>query len=110
MGTITYDANTKADFDDRALAHLRVVIGMKLRRGESFYFSWRDDQSVGDGSSTIWLHPAAALRFKFHGSRDAAINQQWIEELMIMANSNAGLRLTPEPPAGAVRKVVYEAH
>lgn len=109
MGTLTYDASTKVEFDDRALAHLRVVIGAKLRRGEPFYPSWRDDRSAGEGSSTIWLHPAASLRFTFHGSRDIVVNRQWIEELMTMANSSGGLRLTPEPPSGAVRRIVYDA-
>lgn len=108
MGTLTYDSTTKVDFDDRDLAHLRLVIGMKLRRNEAFYLSWRDDLSIGDGSTTIWLHPSIPIRFKFHGSREVSINQRWIEELMALANSNAGLRLTPEPPANAVRKVIYE--
>ncbi|KFF58097.1 ATP-dependent DNA ligase, partial [Cryobacterium sp. MLB-32] len=43
MGKLTYDSSLTADFDDRVLAHIQLVIGTKLRRGESFYFSWRDD-------------------------------------------------------------------
>jgi hypothetical protein len=99
MGTLVYDSTMKADFDDRALAHLRVVIGMKLRRNESFYLSWRDDQSTGDGTTTIWLNPAIPLSYKFHGSRDAVINPRWVEELLLVANTSKGLHLTPEPTA-----------
>lgn len=97
MGTLSYNASIKADFDDRALAHLRVVIGMKLKRNESFYLSWRDDQSIGDGTTTIWINPAIPLSFKFHGSKEIAVNPRWVEELMLVANTTRGLHLTPEP-------------
>ena len=106
MGTLTYDSTFKADFDDRALAHLRVVIGMKLRRSESFYLSWRDDPSIGDGTSTIWLNPAIPLSFKFHGSKEVAINPRWIEELMAISNTSRGLHLTPEPASHETRGVM----
>lgn len=39
MGKLYYDSTLNTDIDDRTLAHLQVVIGAKLRRGESFYFS-----------------------------------------------------------------------
>ena len=64
MGKLTYDSTLTVDFDDRVLAHLQLVIGAKLRRHESFYFSWRDDPAVGDGRSTLWLHPTIPLYFK----------------------------------------------
>ena len=98
MGKFTYDSTLVVDFDDRVLAHLQIVIGAKLRRNESFYFSWRDDSSVGDGRSVVWLHPAISLVYKFHGGRPPSINRSWIEELMSTANSAAGLRIVPEPP------------
>ena len=53
MGKLTYDSTLTVDFDDRVLAHLQLVIGAKLRRAESFYFSWRDDPAVGDGRSAL---------------------------------------------------------
>jgi hypothetical protein len=94
---MTYDSTMKVDFDDRLLAHLRLVIGMKLRRGESFYLNWKDDTSIGDGSSTVWLNPAIPIAFKFNGSRDVSINPRWLEDLVNAANSPSGLRPTPEP-------------
>ena len=104
MGTLTYDSTMKIDFDDRLLAHFRLVIGMKLRRGESFYLNWKDDSSIGDGSSTIWLNPSIPISFKFHGSRDVSINPRWLEDLVAAANSASGLRAIAEPAESARRE------
>ena len=97
MGTLSYDTNFKADFDDRVLAHLQIVIGAKLRRGESFHFSWKNEQSAGHGRTTVWLHPTVPLVYSYLGSRTPTINRQWVEALMTSANSVAGLQIVPEP-------------
>ena len=97
MGKLTYDSTVVVDFDDRLLAHLQMVIATKLRRGESFAFSWRDDVAVGDGRTTIWLHPALPLVFKYFGGKQPAINRAWVEALLQTANSSAGLHVVPEP-------------
>ena len=97
MGTLTYDSTLSADFDDRILAHLQVVIGAKLRRNEAFYFSWKDDAAIGDGRSAIWIHPTISLAFKFSGSRTPTVNREWVDELIQLANTPAGLHITPEP-------------
>jgi hypothetical protein len=97
LGKLTYASGLVVDFDDRVLAHLQLVIGAKLRRNESFYFSWRDHSSAGDGRSVIWLHPSISVTYKFYGSRPPAINRAWVEALMNSANTSAGLRLVPEP-------------
>lgn len=97
MGTLTYDSALSADFDDRTLAHLQIVVGAKLRRKEAFYFSWKDDTSIGDGRSVIWMHPTISLAFKFSSTHAPAINREWVDELMLLANSPAGLYLTAEP-------------
>ena len=77
MGFRTYDSTLAADFDDRTLAHLQIVIGAKLRRNEAFSSSWKDDQWIGDGRSVIWLHPSHSdLVQVLRGSR-SAINRQW---------------------------------
>jgi hypothetical protein len=98
MGTLTYDVVSKVDFDDRALAHLQIVIASKFRRNESFNFSWVKEPSAGSGRTTIWMHPAIPLVYDFLGSRTPAINREWLNALMETANSPAGLRLVPEPP------------
>ena len=102
MGKLTYDSTMTVDFDDRVLAHLQLVIGAKLRRGESFFFSWRDDHSVGDGRSTLWIHPTVPLYFKYAGGRPPAINRAWIDALMTLANSPTGLHIVPEPQESAL--------
>ncbi|MFD1713330.1 ATP-dependent DNA ligase [Amnibacterium flavum] len=98
MGKLTYDSTLTVDFDDRVLAHLQLVIGAKLRRGESFFFLWKDDPQIGDGRSSLWMHPAIPLYFKFVGSRPPSINPEWVNALMLTANSAQGMRIVPEPP------------
>jgi hypothetical protein len=98
MGHLFYgDSGAGVDVPDRALAHLQIVIITKLRRGESFAFSWIEPVSSGSGRSTIWLHPMATLRFVFAGNRTPAINSVWLEQLTELANSNGGLHCTTEP-------------
>jgi len=98
MGHLVYDGGTaEVLLDDRTLAHLQIVIIAKLRRQESFAFSWKDPSSAGDGRSTIWLHPMASLRFRFAGSRPPAVNPAWVALLAASANSGGGLHVLPEP-------------
>ncbi|GAA4343728.1 ATP-dependent DNA ligase [Microbacterium rhizosphaerae] len=97
MGRMIYEGSVRLDTDDRTLSHLVVVISSKLRRGESFHFSWRNDASVGDGRTTIWVHPQASLVFEFDGSRRPSYNRSWLEALSVAANSPEGLRIVPEP-------------
>ncbi len=99
MGTLTYDSTLSADFDDRTLAHLQMVVGAKLRRNEAFYFSWKDDASIGNGRSVVWMHPTIPISFKFFGSRPPSLNRAWIDELMLLANTPGGLHIVPEPTA-----------
>ena len=97
MGSLTYDSSFRVDFDDRVLAHLQIVIGAKLRRGEAFYFSWKSDDGSGDGRTTIWLHPSLSLLYKYSADTQPALNRHWVETLTVSANSAAGLQLVPEP-------------
>ncbi len=97
MGSLTYEQSVKVDFDDRVLAHLQVVIGSKLRRGEAFFLSWRDEASLGDGRTSIWLNPRCALVFKYFGSRPPRLNAAWVDALADTANAPSGLYVVPEP-------------
>ncbi|WP_345803359.1 ATP-dependent DNA ligase [Microbacterium sp. AZCO] len=97
MGKLTYENSIRVDIDDRALAHLQLVIGTKLRRGESFFFSWREDASIGGGRTTVWMHPRCALVYKYYGGRPPRLNSAWVEALALVANSASGLYLVPEP-------------
>jgi len=98
VGKLIYgDSEIEIILDDRALAHIQIVIGSKLRRKEAFFFSWKDNPGEGTGRSAIWLDPAIVLYFRFSGSRPVTINRDWLEAFTSSADSAAGLMLTSEP-------------
>jgi hypothetical protein len=97
VGTIFYGGSaTPIHIEDRALAHLKVVIATKLRRSESFTVSWRHPDDQQAGRSTIWLHPSIPLRFVFDDPEPAELSRQWIEDLAQSANSSGGIMLVAE--------------
>ncbi|WP_350353259.1 hypothetical protein ABS642_10300 [Microbacterium sp. A8/3-1] len=96
MGYINYDSTGVLHIEDRALAHLKVVIATKLRRNESFTLSWRHLDDEPGGRSTIWLHPSIPLRFTFDEPEPPQLNAKWIEDLMHSANSSGGIQLVDE--------------
>ncbi len=97
VGTIFYGGSaTPIHIEDRALAHLKVVIATKLRRSESFTVSWRHPDDEPAGRSTIWLHPSIPLRFVFDDPEPAELSRQWIEDLAQSANSSGGIMLVAE--------------
>jgi len=101
VGTLYYgDAASPIEIEDRALAHVKVVIATKLRRGESFTLSWAHGEGQEPGRSTVWLHPSIPLRFAFTEAEPALLSRAWIEELATSANSSGGLMIVPEPERG----------
>lgn len=97
MGTLFYgDSGTPIGIDDRALAHVKVAITTKLRRGESFTLSWIHPDGHTRGRSTIWVHPSIALRFVFDSPDPADLSRDWVEDLMRSANSTGGITLVEE--------------
>lgn len=102
MGTIYYGGSaTPIHIEDRALAHLKVVIATKLRRDESFTVSWRHPDDQPRGRSTIWLHPSIPLRFVFDDPEPTELSREWIEDLANSANSSGGISLVAEHFDGA---------
>jgi len=97
VGTIYYGGSaTPIDIEDRALAHLKVVVATKLRRNESFTVSWQHPEDQPRGRSTLWLHPSIPLRFVFDDPEPAQLSRAWIEELANSANSSGGIMLVAE--------------
>lgn len=95
MGLMFYGgAREPIWIEDRALAHLKVVIATKLRRNESFTLSWQHHD--GSGRSTIWLHPAIPLRFTFDDPEQPSLLPDWITAMANSANSSGGIALVPE--------------
>jgi hypothetical protein len=102
MGTLFYgDAVSSVEFDDRLLAHLQLAIVTKLRRSESFVFSWDVAAAAGSGSNSVWISPTVGLRFTYPSHTREPINRAWVEALIRTANSVSGLRIVDEPEAGA---------
>jgi hypothetical protein len=98
MGKLLYaDSGIEIEFDDRALAHIQIAIGTKLRRRESFMFSWKDDIAVGSGRSSIWMDATIPLYFKFYDAAVPTINRDWIDALVLSSNSSQGLVYSTEP-------------
>lgn len=98
MGVFLYgEAGLKIELDDRVLAHLQLVIGAKLRRKESFFFSWTDSQEVGGGRSSVWMESSVPLVFRYSTSTRHDINREWLEQLTLSSNQPQGLRLVDEP-------------
>ncbi len=93
MGTLIYDSSSRFEIDDRALAHLQVVVVDKLRRRESFEWRLRDETH----EASIWVTPATPLEFVYSGNRSAGLNRAWLEILSLAASSTGGLSLIDEP-------------
>lgn len=101
MGQLHYGIQDSVfDFEDRLLHHLKIVIANKLRKGESFVFSWQTS-ACGAGAA-LWLHPSIPLHFTFDKLAHAGINKEWAEMLSFQANSPAGLTLVDEPAGDPV--------
>ena len=97
MATLHYGPQDHPIFiEDRALAHLKIVIATKLRRNESFTLSWRHPEGEPGGRSTIWIHPSIPLRFVFEESEPPHISVKWVEQLLQSVSSSGGISLVDE--------------
>jgi hypothetical protein len=97
MGQLICSEDVSVEIEDRALAHLQVVIVAKLRRGELCQFTWDRGTASGSGRSSLWLSPSSPIQFRYWDKKDSRLSRPWIDALMIAANSTEGLRLVPEP-------------
>ena len=107
VGTFTYNGTLTVDFEDRLLVHLQLVISAKLRRNESFMFSWTKPVSGGGGRTSIWIDKHLPMAFDYDTSQMPSINRGWVDELMETTYRSAGLQIVPEsgsvPAAGRDR-------
>lgn len=99
MGYLTYAGSTEYEFEDRALAHLKVAVGMKLRRQESFFISWSNPVERGSGRVSIWVSPGIPLAFRFSGSRAPELNKVWLDVLNELSHTPRGLIMVSEKEA-----------
>ena len=94
MGTLYYGSSpTPIPIEDRALAHIKVLVTAKLRRGEAFTLSWRHPADQPRGRSTLWLHQSIPLRFVFEEPDLPPIDRTWLDELANSVNLSGGIEL-----------------
>ena len=106
MGSLIYGVAPAIEISDRALRHLQAVIVAKLRRQESFTFTWGNEPDVdGDESAlasadgtygSIWISHSSSLYFSYDAPAGGQLNRDWINTLAEAA-SNGSLRVLPEP-------------
>lgn len=101
MGHLNYGGAPAIQIDDWALEHLQTVMITKLRRDETFSFSWDGEPGIGGiesgGPGTIWISRSSQLYFSYDGERSRSLNKRWLVSLANTANGSGGLRLVPEP-------------
>lgn len=111
MGKLVYaDAELDITIEDRTLAHLQIVIGNKLRRHESFFFSWTDDPAVGNGRSSVWMDASVPLYFTYDRRRLPTMNREWLAILTASANSGSGLVFSAEPNSATGKTAPPRSH
>lgn len=94
MGSLFYGSSpSPIRIPDRVLAHVKVVIATKLRRGESFTVSWRHPSDEPAGRSTLWIQPSIPLRFVFGSAEPEVLDPALLQSLANAANSSSGLTL-----------------
>lgn len=101
MGFLVYAGTQEYEFEDRALAHLKLAITLKLRRQESFLMSWTNPVEKGGGRLSIWLAPTIPLTFRFSGGRPPTVNEAWVNALVATAHTTRGLVVLSERDAQA---------
>jgi hypothetical protein len=97
VGVLQYN-DEEFDFDDRVLFHLQIVISTKLRRGEDFMLNWTQPLERGSGRHAIWIDNGIPLHFSYNGSRRAAVNREWVDDLLLSSTRAEGMVLGDEPP------------
>jgi len=103
MGALFYGSSPHSiRIPDRLLAHVKVVIATKLRRGESFTVSWPHPGDQPAGRSTLWIHPSIPLRFVFGSAEPEVLDPTLLHNLATSANSSSGLTLDLDESAAPV--------
>lgn len=103
MGFMNYGGSQEYEFEDRTLAHLKIVITMKFQRQESFLISWVNPPERGSGRVSVWLSPSIPLSFRFSGSRAPQLSKEWLDVLIDSSHSPRGLLVISEQDAEKAR-------
>ena len=94
MGRLRYDGTAAPiTIDDATMAHLKIIIGTKLRRQECFLMTWVRHDGGEDARTTVWVHPAIPLQFGFDAAALPAIDAERIAAMMGALNATGELVL-----------------
>lgn len=93
MGKLEYNSSRPPiEVDDETLAHLKIVMGTKLRRQESFMMTW-PARAERSGRLTAWMHPSIPLIIEFDSDSIPKIDPQRVERMMGVLNARGELVL-----------------
>jgi hypothetical protein len=110
MAHLYYGSETgPAEIPDRILAHVKVVVTTKLRRGESFLLTWRHCDADAPGRTSIWMQPSIPLRFVFANPDPEPLDGEYLRDLANQANSSGGIVLEWEDEAAALADADFAA-
>jgi hypothetical protein len=100
MGTLHYGASRATiRIDDRALAHLQMVITTKLRRNEGMLVRWERSADQGSGRGAFWVHPSTELIYEYEGGREPSLDPAELDRMMAEAAGGRGLLITADETA-----------
>ncbi|WP_442918830.1 DUF7882 family protein [Leucobacter sp. USHLN153] len=91
-------------FEDRTLAHLKVVMAQKLGKHEGFFLSWTQAPEEGSGRYSLWISEHSTLAFRFHGAKAPELNPEWLHVLAALSHSARGLTVISETEAAKYAK------
>lgn len=93
MATLYYGSDLNPiTLPDRLLGYIKVIASTKLRRGESFTFTWVGAEGES-GRSTIWLQPSIPLRFVFTTAEPEQLVGEYLRALADQSNAASGLMI-----------------
>lgn len=100
MGTLVHGYGAAGfEIDDRKLSHIKVVVSLKLDRGESFYLSWVLPPTEGTGRVSLWMSRDTPVQFRFSEGERPTFNRQWIEYMMSTSFGPRGVIVVDEDDA-----------
>ncbi|MGK3950870.1 hypothetical protein ACLKM7_00950 [Microbacterium sp. I2] len=108
MAHLYYGSETgPAEIPDRVLAHVKVVVTTKLRRGESFLLTWRHFDGHAPGRTSIWMQPSIPLRFVFANPDPEPLDGEYLRDLANQANSSGGIVLEWQEEAASLPEPAF---
>jgi hypothetical protein len=97
LGTLHYGGSRASiRMDDRALAHLQVVITTKLRRNEGFLVQWERPRKGGSSRGGFWVHPSCDLAYEYDGEQNPGLDPEELDRMMLAASGTHGVRVDAE--------------